>query len=161
MQCHSSSSPVGTDALVCPPLIIHSFVLPASNSLFFIVLSYFFWNWRNAFFDLTERPLYAHGTPSLLSRNALFTLKVYLLCYHETPSLRSRYALLVITKHLSYADLISFFHLPFLHFPAILCLHVRTDALVSPYWEVYLVKRNMFIQGKLIMLFLSKDASLE
>ena len=76
---------------------------PYSNSLFFIVLSYILWNWRNAFFDTTKRPLYPQGTPSLLSRNAL----------------------------------------------------------VSPYLEVYLEERNMFIQGMLIMLFLSKDASLK
>ena len=147
MQCHSSSSPVGTDALVCPPLIIHSFVLPASNSLFFIVLSYIFWNWRNAFFDLTKRPLRYHGTPSLLSRNALFVITKRFLCCHETPFLLSRNALFVITKYLLYAH----------GTPSLL----SRNALVSPYLEVYLEERNMFIQGMLIMLFLSKDASLK
>ena len=103
---------------------------PYYNSLSFIVLSYILWNWRNAFFDTTERPLYPHGTLSSILRNALFTLKIRLLCYHETPSLRSRYALFAITKLLSYSDLIPSFHLPFLHLPATLCLQMGTDALV-------------------------------
>ena len=60
---------------------------PYYNSLSFIVLSYTLWNWRNALFDTTKRPLYPQGTPSLLSRNALFTLKICPLYYHKTPFL--------------------------------------------------------------------------
>ena len=83
MQCHSSSSPVGTDALVCPPLIIHSFVLPT--------LTHSFSSFYPTSFEI-------EGTPSSIPRNTLFTLKICLLCYHETPSLPSRYAFFVITK---------------------------------------------------------------
>ena len=110
MQCHSSSSPVGTDALVCPPLIIHPFVLPN--------LTHSFSSFYPTSFEIDE-------TPSLPSRNAFFVITERLLRSHETPSLLSR------------------------------------NALVSPYLEVYLEERNMFIQGMLIMLFLSKDASLK
>ena len=137
MQCHPSSSPVGTDALVCPPLIIHSVVLPTIT----LSLSSFYPTSfeidetpssipRNALFALTKRLLCYHETPSLLSRNALFALKMCPLCYHGTPSLLSRCALFTITKHLSYTDLILSFNLPFLHLPAILCLQMGTDALV-------------------------------
>ena len=41
------------------------------------------------------------------------------------------------------------------------CLQVGTDGASLPTWRVYLEERNMFIQGMLIMLFLSKDASLK
>ena len=37
----------------------------------------------------------------------------------------------------------------------------RTDEGVCPYFWLYLEERNMFIQGMLIMLFLSKNASLK
>ena len=81
----------------------------------------------------------------MLSRNALFIITKRFLCCHETPFLLSRNALFVITKYLLYAH----------GTPSLL----SRNALVSPYLEVYLEERNMFIQGKLIMLFLSKDAS--
>ena len=41
------------------------------------------------------------------------------------------------------------------------CLQVGTDGASLPAFWVYLEERNMFIQGMLIMLFLSKDASLK
>ena len=89
----------------------HSLIRPPySNSLFFIVLSYIFWNWRNAFFDTTKRPLYPQETPSLLSRNALFALKKRLLCPQGTPSLLSRNALFALKM-----CLLCYHETPFLH----------------------------------------------
>ena len=41
------------------------------------------------------------------------------------------------------------------------CLQVGTAGVSLPTFWVYLEERNMFIQGMLIMLFLSKDASLK
>ena len=41
------------------------------------------------------------------------------------------------------------------------CLQVGTDGASLPAFWVYLEERNMFIQGMLIILFLSKDASLK
>lgn len=132
---------------------------------------------------LTKRLLRSHGTPSLLSRNALFTLKICPLCYHKTPFLHwfssffsssfppppcyfvppngDRRPWMETSPSLPPRGGVPNSNLFHCFFLSKGCLQVGTDGASLPTWRVYLEERNMFIQGMLIMLFLSKDASLK